>query len=140
MFCSSPGPSCKRRVDGGLNSVLGELFTNNYGKNKTSFSFAFSSLIFVFSCLVTYNFEQVIVSLNYITLYSQIKNISSVSLAPSRSYYFSVPTWQDYLIGIRSSNQRSSMKPAVLKNFAIFIRKHLCWRLLLIRLQALLEL
>ena len=66
-------PSCKRKVDGGLNSVLGELFTNNYGKNKTSFSFAFSSLIFVFSYLVTYNFEQVIVSLNYITLYSRLR-------------------------------------------------------------------
>ena len=62
-------------MDGGLNTVFGELFTNNYDKNKTNFSFAFSSLIFAFSCLVTYNFEQVIVSLNYITLYSQIKNI-----------------------------------------------------------------
>ena len=59
LYCFVPVPSCKRRMDGGLNSVFGELFTNNYGKNKTNFSFAFSSLIIVFSSLVTYNFEQV---------------------------------------------------------------------------------
>ena len=72
-------PSYKGRVDGGLNSVFGKLFTNNYSKNKPKFSFAFSSLIFVFSSLVTYNFEQVTVSQNYIILHSRIKNIFYVS-------------------------------------------------------------
>ena len=38
FFCFSPVPSCKRRMDGGLNSVFGELFTKNYGKNKTFLS------------------------------------------------------------------------------------------------------
>ena len=66
--------SCKRRVDGGLNYVFGELFTKNYGKNKTNFSFAFSSLISAFSSLVTYNFGQVIV-----ISYSRISNIFSFS-------------------------------------------------------------
>ena len=36
----------------------------------------------------------------------------------------------------RSSNQRSSIEKAVLKNFAVFTRKHLCWSLLLIDLWA----
>ena len=36
----------------------------------------------------------------------------------------------------RSSHQRWSVKKAVLKNFAIFIGKHQCWSLFLIRLQA----
>ena len=66
-------PSYKRRVDGGLNSIFGELFTNDYSKNKTKVSFAFSSLIFVFSSSVTCNFEQVIVSRNYIIVYSLLR-------------------------------------------------------------------
>ena len=66
-------PSYKGRVDGGLNSVFGKLFTNNYSKNKPKLFFAFSSLIFVFSSLVTYNFEQVIVSRNlFLYLYVRI--------------------------------------------------------------------
>ena len=36
----------------------------------------------------------------------------------------------------RSIHQRCSIKKAVLKNFAIFIRKHLRWSLFLIKLQA----
>ena len=36
---------------------------------------------------------------------------------------------------IRSSHQRCSIKKAVLKNFAIFLRKHLFWSLFLIKLQ-----
>ena len=68
-------PSCKGMVDGGLNSIFGDLFTNNYSKNKPKFSFAFSSLIFLLSSLVMYNFKQVIVSRNYILLHSRIKNI-----------------------------------------------------------------
>ena len=72
-------PNCKRRMDGGLNSIFGELFTKNYGENKTNFSFAFSSLTFACSSLVTYNFEQVIISRNYIILFSRIKNIFSFS-------------------------------------------------------------
>ena len=66
-------PSYKGRVDGGLNSAFGKLFTNNYSKNKPKFSFAFCSLIFVFSSLVTYNFDQVIVSRNYIILHSRLE-------------------------------------------------------------------
>ena len=72
-------PSYKRRVDGGLNSIFGESFTNDYSKNKTKVSFAFSSLIFAFSSSVTCNFEQVIFSRNYIIVYSLIKNIFSFS-------------------------------------------------------------
>ena len=37
----------------------------------------------------------------------------------------------------RSSHQRCSIEKAVLKNFAIFTGKHLCWSLLLIDLRAL---
>ena len=36
----------------------------------------------------------------------------------------------------KSSQQRCSMKKAVLKNFAIFTGKHLCWSLFLIKLLA----
>ena len=36
----------------------------------------------------------------------------------------------------RSSHQRCSIEKAILKNFAIFTGKHLCWSLLLIDLQA----
>ena len=36
----------------------------------------------------------------------------------------------------RSSHRRYSLKKGVLKNFANFTRKHLCWRLFLITLQA----
>ena len=81
-------PSCKRRVDGGLNSVFGELVTKNYGKNKSNFSFGFSSLIFVLSSLVTCNFEQVIVSRNCIILYSRIKNIFSFSSTGKCSKFY----------------------------------------------------
>ena len=81
-------PNCKRRMDGGLNSIFGELFTKNYGKNKTNFSFAFSSLTFAFSSLVTYNFEQVIISRNYIILFSRIKNIFSFSSTGKCSKFY----------------------------------------------------
>ena len=66
-------PSYKGRVDDGLISVFEKLFTNHYSKNKPKFSFAFCSLIFVFSSLVRYNFEQVIVSRNYIILHSRLE-------------------------------------------------------------------
>ena len=45
-------------MDGGLNPVFGKLFTNNYSKNKPKLSFAFSSLIFVFSSLVIYTLNK----------------------------------------------------------------------------------
>ena len=44
FFCYSPAPNCKRGVDGGFNSVFGNVFTNNFSKIKTGFYFAFSSL------------------------------------------------------------------------------------------------
>ena len=75
-------------MNGRLNSVFGELFTNNYSKNKTKFSFVFSSLIFAFSSLFRYNFEQVIVSRNYIILYSRIKNIFSFSSTGKCSKFY----------------------------------------------------
>ena len=39
------------------------------------------------------------------------------------------------LVG-RNSHRRCSRKKAILKNFAIFTKKHLCWNLFLIKLQA----
>ena len=75
-------------MDGGLNSGFRELFTKNYVKNKTNFSFAFSSLIFVFSSLVTYNFEPVIISRNYIIVYFGIKNIFSFSSTGEGSKFY----------------------------------------------------
>ena len=39
------------------------------------------------------------------------------------------------LMSLRSSDQRCSVKTAVLKIFAIFTGKHLCWSLFLIKLQ-----
>ena len=66
-------PNCKRRMDGGLNSIFGELFTKNYGEN---------------SSLVTYNFEQVIISRNYIILFSRIKNIFSFSSTGKCSKFY----------------------------------------------------
>ena len=46
-----------------------------------------------------------------------------------------------YIIGLheitfRSSHQRGSVKTSVIKNFAIFTGKRLCWSLFLIKLQA----
>ena len=46
-----------------------------------------------------------------------------------------------YIIGLhgitfRSSHQRGSVKISVIKNFAIFTGKRLCWSLFLIKLQA----
>ena len=38
--------------------------------------------------------------------------------------------------GFRRSHWRCSIKKAVLKNFAIFTGKHLCWSLFLVKLQA----
>ena len=38
---------------------------------------------------------------------------------------------------LRSSHRRCSLKKGLLKNFTIFIGKHLCWSLFLIKLQAL---
>ena len=68
-------------VDGRLNPFFGHLFTKNYCKMKTGFCFTFSSLtlqaFIVYFILVTYNFEQVIVSRNYFS-----NNISE------RTYYF----------------------------------------------------
>ena len=60
-------------MDGGLNSIFGELFTKNYGEN---------------SSLVTYNFEQVIISRNYIILFSRIKNIFSFSSTGKSSKFY----------------------------------------------------
>ena len=124
FFCYSSVPSYKRRVDGWLNSVFGKLFANNYSKNKTKFSFVFSSLIFAFSSLVKYNFEQVIVSRNYIILHSRIKNIFYFSLTWKYSKFqlqadlTICPFQGDRVLGVRSSNQRCSVKQAVLKNVA----------------------
>ena len=81
-------PSCKGRMDSGLNCVFGKLFTKYYRKNKTNFFFAFSSLIFVFSPLVIYNIEQAIISWNYIILYSRIKNIFSFSSTGKCSKFY----------------------------------------------------
>ena len=47
-----------------------------------------------------------------------------------------VETLGKQLIMNRNSHQRCSIKEAFLKNFAIFTGKHLCWSLLLIKLQA----
>ena len=49
----------------GLNCDIGQLFTRNYRKIKTGFTFAFSYLNLQAILLVTYNFEQVIISRNY---------------------------------------------------------------------------
>ena len=49
----------------GLNCDIGQLFTRNYGKIKTGFTFAFNYLTLQATLLVTYNFEQVIISRNY---------------------------------------------------------------------------
>ena len=46
--------------------VFGHILTRNYSKIKTGFYFVFRSLTLqVFTILVTYNFEQVIISRNY---------------------------------------------------------------------------
>ena len=42
----------------------------------------------------------------------------------------------DWLEIYRSSNRRCSMKKGVLKDFANFAQKHLCWSLFLIKLHA----
>ena len=60
----------------------------NGGKNKTNSSFVFSSLIFFFSSLVTYNFEQVIFGGNYIILCSRVKNIFSFSSTGKCSKFY----------------------------------------------------
>ena len=46
-------------------------------------------------------------------------------------YYLVSSNWLQ-----KSSHRRCSIKKAVLKNFAIFTEKHLCWSLFLIKLQA----
>ena len=43
---------------------------------------------------------------------------------------------QKFVLKIRSSHQRCSIKKAVLKNCSIFTGKHLCWSLFLIKVQA----
>ena len=55
-------------VDGRLNSVFGHIYTKNYSKIKTSLYLALVLLLcklLLYFILVTYNFEQVIVSRNY---------------------------------------------------------------------------
>ena len=45
-------------------------------------------------------------------------------------------TLAEFLERSKSSCQKCSVKKGVLKNFVIFIGKHLCWNLFLIKLQA----
>ena len=49
--------------------------------------------------------------------------------------FFMVKFWQVSNITLKSIYRRCSIKKAVLKNFAKFIGKHLCWSLFLINLQ-----
>ena len=50
--------------------------------------------------------------------------------------------WCENVVGLirfpihRSSHRRCSIEKAVLKNFTIFTGKHLCWSIILIKLQA----
>ena len=53
----------------------------------------------------------------------------------SKSIFLEVITWHITAI-CESSHRRCSIKKAVFKNFTLFIRKHLCWSLFLIKLQA----
>ena len=77
---------------------------------------------FCFSCRV-YDFISI-----------EIELFSMLSLE-FRSSYFS--KYLRLIAVIRNSHRRCSIKKAVLKHFAIFTGKHLCWNLLLIDLQTL---
>ena len=72
FFCYFPLPNCKIGLDGGLNSVFGHVFTNNFSKIKTGEKLVFIWLLVlwlykVLLCfiLVRYKFEQVMISRNY---------------------------------------------------------------------------
>ena len=63
-----------------------------------------------------------------------LSNFHKIFYAKSGKVNFKV--LNDTHVKTKSSQQRCSMKKAVLKNFAIFTGKHLCWSLFLIKLLA----
>ena len=73
--------------------------------------------LLLFFILVTYNFEQI----EWTYYFHFLKLVNAVNFTYQRSYYFPIPKWQGYLMGVRS---RPQMKKAV-KNLAIFTRKYL---------------
>ena len=115
-------------VDGRLNPVFGHLFTKDYCKMKTGFCFTFSSLTFqafiIYFILVTYNFEQVVVSRNYFSnnisertyYFLYLKLVNAVDFTSKRSHYLPVLKWdRGYLIGVRGSHLRCFIKKLYLE-------------------------
>ena len=75
-----------------------------------------------------------LIDVNEFSLSVYLTMFDHISIMIPHSFFCS-SVQVNFFLQYRSSYRRCSIKKAVLKNFAIFTGKHLCWGLFLIKLQ-----